>query len=92
MVEKNFQLTQLNVSHSHRDMRVTYAALAAHMEKFKHHQFCPGRKTNYSINDIIDEGLDKMSTKTSQEGDGDDEEGDEGEMEQYQYQRRGVWN
>lgn len=83
MTEKNFHHTKQTTTHAPPDMKATYAALAAHMEKNNTHLFQPGRTTEHLIKDMIEEGLRLMDEGGAKKGactkeDEGDESGDEG--------------
>ncbi|KIL54448.1 hypothetical protein M378DRAFT_41312, partial [Amanita muscaria Koide BX008] len=57
VVERNFHLTSRTIAHAEPKMDRTFATLLASLEKRSIHEFKPGRKSFYSIPDIMDKGL-----------------------------------
>ena len=56
-IERNFQLGGLTTRHTPPDMKRTYRVLAEYMEQHDTNTYQPGRKTFYSIPDVLNKGL-----------------------------------
>ena len=78
-IERNLHLRGLTTRHAPPDLTKTYAAMSDYLQMHGPNEYRSGRKTAYSIPDIIDRGqaeIEKMTDCTSVaelEGLGDDD-------------------
>lgn len=59
-LEKNLVLSHLTTHHSEPDMTTTFATVTAHMAEKAVHCPNPGRKTKYTIVDMIGKGMQAL--------------------------------
>ncbi|KAM6489676.1 hypothetical protein JOM56_014847, partial [Amanita muscaria] len=60
IVERNFLLTNETTAHTEPDMGQTFAELLAHYQETSPHTFTLGRKSHYSIEDVLGKGHELM--------------------------------
>jgi hypothetical protein len=87
MTDENFHHSKLTTAHTPPNMVTTYTALLAYMKKNGTHVFQPGRATEYTIKDFLDEGLSALhkGKKADDGAGGGDEDGDDETNEQVDY-------
>ncbi|KAJ6586746.1 hypothetical protein B0H10DRAFT_1925747 [Mycena sp. CBHHK59/15] len=81
-IERNFQLNSFTSRHATPDMTKTLAKMAIYMQQNSPNEHRAGRKTTYSIPDVITQGIGKMMSPEQEKGEegGEDEEEDNSEL------------
>ncbi|KIL55156.1 hypothetical protein M378DRAFT_43380, partial [Amanita muscaria Koide BX008] len=60
VIERNFILTNETMAHAEPDMAQTFAELLAQYQEVSPHEFTPGRKSYYCIEDVLGKGHEMM--------------------------------
>ncbi|KAJ6477429.1 hypothetical protein C8R47DRAFT_652261 [Mycena vitilis] len=77
-IERNFQLTSFTSRHADPDMTKTLAKMANHCKEHGPNEHQAGRKTTYSVPDVIGQGIAKMVSPEPDEA--GENEGDNSEI------------
>jgi hypothetical protein len=64
-IEKTMHLNRLTTGHADPDMRKTFTELRNSLSQCSPHEFTPGRRTKYSIPDMLRKGADLLCKKAS---------------------------
>ncbi|KAM6489479.1 hypothetical protein JOM56_015036 [Amanita muscaria] len=81
-IEQQMLSTRMTTAHAKADMRNTFTALRNSLSQRSSHQFTPGRKSKYSIPDILNKGAELLANKVASTGnDGNDDSEIQPELE-----------